>query len=75
PAELTDEYNYIFYERYKEDPTSPLYVEGRPCDVYPGSICEPRNYDEILAAEAETTLRHMLSFKPWPHYFHSSNLR
>lgn len=75
PAELTDEYNYIFYERYKEDPTSPLYVEGRPCDEYPGSICEPRNYGEILAAEAETTLRHMLSFKPWPHYFHSANLR
>lgn len=69
PAELTDEYNYIFYERYGEmDPP----VD--PCTV-PAAICAPRSYSQILAAEAETAFRHMLSYKPWPHYFHSANLR
>lgn len=70
PGELTDEYNYIFFERYQ-----PLDSGVRPCDVDPGAICETRSYSEILAAEAETTLRHMLTFKPWPHYFHSANLK
>lgn len=67
PAELTDEYNYIFYERYVN--------QGQdPCEI-PGAICQPRTYQEILAAEADTALRHILSFKRWPHFFHQSNLR
>jgi len=67
PAELTDEYNYIFYERHID-------AGNNPCTIT-GAICQPRSYSEILAAEAETTFRHMLSFRPWPHYFHTTNLR
>jgi len=67
PEALTDEYNYIFYERHIE-------AGNNPCHV-PGAICQPRNYSEILATEAETTFRHMLTFSPSPHYSHISNLR
>lgn len=67
PAENTDEYNYIFYERF-------VNAGQDPCTI-PGAICAPRNYQQVLAAEAETTLRHMLTYRKWPHYFHQSNLR
>ena len=67
PAENTDEYNYIFNERFLE-------AGQDPCTI-PGAICTPRTYEQILAAEADTTLRHMLSYKAWPHFFHQSNLR
>jgi hypothetical protein len=67
PAENTDEYNYIFHERFLE-------AGQDPCAI-PGAICAPRTYEQILAAEADTTLRHMLSYKAWPHFFHQSNLR
>jgi hypothetical protein len=67
PAENTDEYNYIFHERF-------VNAGQDPCTI-PGAICAPRNYDQILAAEAETTLRQMLTYRSWPHYFHQSNLR
>ena len=67
PEELEDEYNYIFYERHVNQ-------NQDPCTI-PGAICQPRTYQEILAAEAETTLRHMLTYRSWPHYFHISNLR
>ncbi len=67
PAENTDEYNYIFHERFLE-------AGQDPCAI-PGAICSPRTYEQILAAEADTTLRHMLSYKAWPHFFHQSNLR
>ena len=67
PAENTDEYNYIFHERFLE-------AGQDPCTI-PGAICAPRTYDQILTAEADTTLRHMLSYKAWPHFFHQSNLR
>ncbi|MBK8972152.1 MAG: hypothetical protein IPM37_12560 [Hahellaceae bacterium] len=40
-----------------------------------GAICQPRSYQQILDAEADTTLRHMLTYRAWPHYFHISNLR
>ncbi len=80
PVENTDEYNYIHYERYLCPPADQPQPEGcvpegqRPCDSIPGSICEPRSYEGILAAEADTTFRHMLSYKPFPHYFHQGNL-
>jgi len=67
PEELADEYNYIYYERHVNQGLN-------PCTI-PGAICEPRSYQEILEAEAETTLRHMLTYRTWPHYFHISNLR
>lgn len=66
PAELVSEYNYIFYYRHVDAGLD-------PCTI-PGAICAPRSYQEILAAEATTTLRHMLSGEPFPHYFHQSNL-
>jgi hypothetical protein len=59
PAGLEDEYNYIFTE-----------VLGGT----PGGLTQPRNYGEILIAEADSALRHMLSFKKWPHFFHQTNL-
>jgi hypothetical protein len=67
PGENTDEYNYLFHERFLE-------AGQDPCTI-PGAICAPRTYEQILAAEADTTLRHMLSYKAWPHFFHQSNLR
>jgi len=66
PAQLTDEYNYIFHEIYVNNSQD-------PCTV-PGAICTPRNYAEILAAESDTALRHMMTTKKWSHYFHQSNL-
>jgi hypothetical protein len=66
PAELESEYNHIFHGRYLADGID-------PCSE-PEAICEPRNYDQILDAEASTSLRHMLSSEPFPHYFHQSNL-
>lgn len=67
PTENTDEYNYVFHERH-------LLAGEDPCLV-PGAICEPKTYAQILEAEADNTVRHMLTFRPWPHYFHQSNLR
>jgi hypothetical protein len=67
PGENTDEYNYIFHERF-------VNAGQDPCGI-PGAICSPRTYQQILAAEADTTLRHMLAYRKWPHYFHQSNLR
>lgn len=62
PALLVAEYNYIFHDRFAD-----------PCSI-PGAICNTRTYAEILAAEAENALRHMLTLKKWPHFFHQSNL-
>ncbi len=59
PTQLVDEYNYIYY----------TLLAGTP-----GGISAPRNYSQILAAEAETALRHMLTYKKWPHFFHQTNL-
>jgi hypothetical protein len=66
PDQLVDEYNYIFYERYVNNGQN-------PCAI-PGAICAPRDYAEILAAESDMALRHMLSFRKWPHFFHQTNL-
>ena len=66
PRQLVSEYNYIHHGRYLERGDD-------PCDI-PGAICTPRTYEEILDAEAEITARHMLSYIPFPHYFHQNNL-
>jgi len=66
PAELESEYNYIFHGSYVEDGLD-------PCEA-PEAICEPRSFEQILDAEADATLRHMLASQPFPHYFHQSNL-
>jgi hypothetical protein len=66
PEELVDEYNYIFHERYLE-------AGQDPCTI-PGALCSPRTYQEILDAEATTALRHLLSGKRFPHYFHIANI-
>ena len=65
PDQLTDEYNYIFHDRF-------VNAGQDPCTI-PGAICAARSYAEILAAEADTAVRHMLSFSKWPHFFHQSN--
>ena len=66
PEENVDEYNFIFHERHL--------LEGKdPCTI-PGAICVPRDYAQILAAEADGAVRHMLTFRAWPHYFHQTNL-
>lgn len=67
PEELTSEYNYIFRDSYIE--------QGQDPCALPEALCEPRDYDEILAEEAAVTFGHMLSSQPFPHYFHQSNLR
>ena len=66
PTELTSEYNYIFYQRFID-------AGQDPCQV-PGAICAPRDYAQILLAEADTAFRHMLTFNKWPHFFHQSNV-
>ncbi|MEO8768307.1 MAG: hypothetical protein ABI363_08230 [Nitrosospira sp.] len=66
PLQLQDEYNYLYYERFVK-------AGQNPCEI-PGAICSPRDYTEILAAEADVALRHMLTFNKWPHFFHQSNL-
>lgn len=66
PNQLTDEYNYIFHERFVNNGQD-------PCSI-PGAICTTRDYAEILAAESDTALRHMMTFKKWAHYFHQTNL-
>jgi hypothetical protein len=66
PTALESEYDYIFNGRYVEAGLDPC--------AAPEAICAPLDYSQILAEEAETTLRHMLSFEPFPHYFHQSNL-
>ncbi|MCF7983377.1 MAG: hypothetical protein K9L70_03155 [Thiohalocapsa sp.] len=66
PEALTDEYNYVFRERYLE-------MGQDPCTI-PGAVCEARDYRQILEAEADLGLRHMLSYRNWAHYFHQSNL-
>jgi hypothetical protein len=67
PEELTSEYNYIFRDSYLERGEDPC--------AQPDAICEPRTYEEILDEEAAVAFSHMLSFQPFPHYFHQSNLR
>lgn len=74
PTALTDEYNFIFYERYFLPPYS-LAPGTQPCSVYPAATCAPRTYNEIIAAEADTALRQLLEFRMWPYYMHQSNLR
>ncbi|SDW03894.1 hypothetical protein [Nitrosomonas communis] len=65
PDQLVDEYNYIFHEQF-------VNAGQDPCAI-PGAICTPRSYAEILAAEADSAVRHMLSFNKWPHFFHQTN--
>ncbi len=65
PDQLVDEYNYMFHDRF-------VNAGQDPCSIA-GAICTPRNYAEILAAEADNAVRHMLSFNKWPHFFHQSN--
>jgi hypothetical protein len=67
PAENTDEYNWLYHDRFVE--------QGQdPCTT-PGAVCAPKTYEQLLASEAETAVNHMLSGREWPHYFHQSNLR
>jgi len=66
PAELVDEYNHIFHDRF-------VNAGQDPCSI-PGAICVPRTYAEILMAEADGALRHMLTFNKWPHFFHQANV-
>jgi hypothetical protein len=40
----------------------------------PEAIPARRDYQQILLAEADIAVRHMLTFKKWPHYFHQTNL-
>ncbi len=66
PSQLEDEYNYIYHGRF-------VNAGLNPCEIS-DAICSPRNYTEILKIEADTALRHMLSFNEWPHFFHQANL-
>ena len=66
PETLVDEYNYIYNESYIERGIDPC--------LELAAICKPKTYAEVIEFEADITLRHMLSFKAWPHFFHISNL-
>ena len=66
PFQLEDEYNYLYHWRF-------VNAGQNPCEV-PGAACVPRSYAEILRAEADIGLRHMLGFGKWPHFFHQANL-
>ncbi len=66
PDQLEDEYNYLFNGRF-------IKAGQNPCEI-PGAICRTRDYAQILLAEADTAVRHMLTFNKWPHFFHQANL-
>lgn len=67
PAENTDQYNWIFHDRY-------VAMGVDPCTVL-AAICTPRTWQQILDAEADLTMLHMVSGSMWPHYMHQINLR
>jgi hypothetical protein len=50
-------------------------VNGIAQPPYQGDICVPRDYPTILASDADITVRHMLSWQKYPHYFHEINLK
>ncbi|MDN5753983.1 MAG: hypothetical protein L0H15_12055 [Nitrosospira sp.] len=66
PSQLEDQYNYLYNRKY-------VSTGLNPCEI-PLAVCSPRSYPEILMVEADLALRHMLSFKRWPHFFHQANL-
>lgn len=66
PETLVDEYNYIYNESYIERGIDPC--------LEISAICETKTYAEVIEFEADLTLRHMLTYKAWPHFFHISNL-
>lgn len=66
PTQLVDEVNYIFHDRYLAAGQDPCFIAG--------AICNVRDYPTHLVAEADTALRHMLTFRKWPHFFHQTNL-
>jgi hypothetical protein len=66
PLQLEDEYNYLYHGRFIE-------AGQDPCGV-PHALCSRRNYAEILVAEADLAVRHMLTLRKWPHFFHQANL-
>ena len=72
---LVDEYNNLFRERPLALNGGEYCVEGIAQPPYQGSICEERDYATILAAEADTAVRHMLGWQPYPHFFHEINLK
>ncbi len=67
PATLRDEYNYMFHESYLEKGMDPA--------TTPGASPKPRSYQEILELDTEQAVIRMLSYSPWAHYFHQTNLR
>ncbi|HVZ31603.1 MAG TPA: hypothetical protein VG963_04210, partial [Polyangiaceae bacterium] len=67
PDELESEYNYLFHDRY-------VAAGQDPCTV-PAANCQVLSYPEIITSEGEVTLRHILTYQPFPHYFHQVNLR
>jgi hypothetical protein len=67
PAQETDQYNWIFHDRF-------VAAGQDPC-TNPAAICQTRTYQQIMDAEAQITLLHMLTYKRWPHYMHQINLR
>ncbi|MFN3215953.1 MAG: hypothetical protein ACE367_05625 [Acidimicrobiales bacterium] len=66
PDQQVDQYNWFFHERFIADGQD-------PCTI-PAAVCEPVDYAEVLADEADLAVRHMLSFRRWPHYFHMANV-
>ena len=67
PAENTDQYNWIFHDRF-------VAAGQNPC-LDPAAICTTRTWDQILSSEADLTMLHMVSGSMWPHYMHQINLR
>jgi len=67
PDQLVSEYNYMFHDRF-------VAAGQDPCTVGGGALCTTRTYAEILTAEANVVVKHMLSFKKYPHFFHQGNV-
>jgi hypothetical protein len=81
PGSLVDEYNNLIRERpladyLSKNPGGTDYcVNGIAQAPYQGSICATRDYATILTAEADTGVRHILSWQMYPHFFHEINLK
>lgn len=75
PGSLVDEYNNLFRERPLALNGGEYCIDGIAQPPYQGSICETRDYGQILDAEALTAVRHLLGWQMYPHFFHEVNLK
>jgi hypothetical protein len=66
PDEVLSEYNWIYYYQWVN--------QGLPPTQHGGIAAPLTSYSQIIDYESAATLTQMLTYYPYPHYFHQSNL-